>query len=97
MTTEEQLVDLRKRYEEGEKGRLREKYAATMMVGFISIIALSALVYAFFQKTQNGRAKFQAERDKILCEEQVADIRKQLLVEIERSAACEKKLAKVEK
>ncbi len=93
MTTEEELIDLHKKFEEREKRVKSEKRTTAIVFGILAIVAHIALVYAFFQQTAAVRARIEAERDKIVAEGQVAVMKKQILVEMGKSAACARSLA----
>ncbi len=93
MTTEEELIDLRKRLEESEKVRLREMRKAAFVFGTLATVFLIALVYFFFQEAKSNMQIVIAERNKVVAEELAAVMKKQILVEMEKSAACERSLA----
>lgn len=93
MTTDEELTDLRKRYEEREKLVRIEKRKTATIFGILAIIALFALVYAFFQQTAAKRIEMVMQFEKRNAEGLTAEMKKQLLFEMERSAACERSLA----
>ena len=92
MTTEEELIDLRKKLEEREKRVKSEKRTTAIVFGILAIVAQIALVYAFFQQTAAARARIEAKVAKTIAEEQVTEMKKQLLPEMEKSAACERSL-----
>ena len=89
MTTDEELADLRKRFEERERQTLKEKRKTEMVVGFLSIFALCTVVYAMFERTQEMRIRLEAQAEKVLMKEQI-------VVEKQKSAACERNLQAVQ-
>ena len=97
MTTEEKLIDLHARYEEREKKWLREKRITAVMFFVLAITGLIALIYGFSQQADAMEARFGAEETRIVAERQMAELKKQLVIEMEKSATCEKKLSGVGK
>ena len=93
MTTEEKLIDLHERYEEREQKWLREKRTTAVVFGVLAMVSLITLVYGFFQQTKSVMAKVEAEVAKTIAERQVTELKKQMLIEMEKSATCEKSLS----
>ena len=96
MTTEEELINLRKKLEEGEKRVKSEKRTNAVVFGVLAIVGLVALVYGFFQQVDARKARIEVEVGKTIAEEQVTEMKKQLLFEKEKSAACERSLDAVQ-
>ena len=97
MTTEEKLIDLHARYEEREKKWLREKRITAVMFFVLAITGLIALIYGFSQQADAMEARFEVEETKLVAKRQMTELKKQLVIEMEKSATCEKKLSGVGK
>ena len=96
MSTEEKLIDFQARYEEREKRWLREERTNAAVFGALAVIALIALVYGFSQQIDAVKATVEAEVAKTVAERQVTELKKQLLIEMEKSATCERSLAAIQ-
>src|SRR5450432_2538753 len=106
MTTEEELKDLKKRFDEHVSRTKREKMTTAVVFGVIAMTGLSALVYGFFQQTAAKKAQMLFERrgdeaaqyilraDK--AEQEAFTLRKRIQVEIEKVKTCEKAVAELQ-
>ena len=93
MTTEEKLIGLHERYEEREKRWLKEKRQTALAFGLCAIMFLSVLVYNFYQTAEARKGEMIATHETIVAEDLIEAMKKQLLIETEKSAACERSLA----
>ena len=96
MTAEEELAALRKQKEADAKKLMSRARVTATVVGTLAIIALIALVYAFFQQTAANKARIEAEKTMMMAEEQASSLRKQIWVETEKSQACEKAMTELQ-
>lgn len=90
MTAEEEISNLRKQIEAEAKKALRQNRQAAYILGIISMVALIAIVVAFFEQTQEVRLSLEVEKAKATGERESATLKKQIQIEIEKSQACEK-------
>lgn len=92
MTAEEELKELKT----FKLQTLKRARVTAAMFGTLAIVALIALVYAFFQQTAANKARIQAEQATFSAQSEIAVLKKQILQEIEKSTACEKSLLELQ-
>ena len=97
MTPEEELIDLRNRFEKEVLRAKRERINSAVLFGGVSLIGLIVFVFWFFQFAGANKDRVMAERARVIAEEEVASLKKQVLVESEKLAACERTLTNVNK
>lgn len=90
MTAEEELAKLRKQIEADAKKALRRNRQVAYMFGITAMVALTALVFAFFEQGQAVRGQLRAESAQWIAEKEVSTLRKQIQIEMKKSQACEK-------
>ena len=97
MTPEEELIDLRNRFEKEVLRAKRERINSAVLFGGVSLIGVIVYVFWFFQFVGANKEIVMAERARVIAEEEVASLKKQVLVESEKLAACERTITNVNK